>query len=236
MFDCVQANYRLLRDELNVDQVKLATGVSMGAMQSYAWTVLHPEFVQAIMPIGGSTSPGKDPVLRWIFALMTAAMQSDPVWRDTGGDYYHLPRDQHPNQGMMFGWSIMMHNGFDLDFRIDQGWNEVQKEVFSWEPKGDEGLLLRQKARDYDVIDLLYRNAFQSDLDLDPFLPSVLCPALVLHCKNDLWLRIKLAERSADRMPAARFVPYEDRWAHYSVFRAPHRVRETVQAFMDELK
>jgi homoserine O-acetyltransferase/O-succinyltransferase len=236
MFDLVQANYRLLKDELNVAQVKLATGVSMGAMQSYAWAVLHPEFVHAIMPIGGSTSPGKDPVVRWIFSLMTAAMQSDPAWQETGGNYYHLPRDRHPNQGMMFGWSILMHNGFDLDFRIDQGWDEVQKEVFSWEPKGDEGLLLRQKAREYDVIDLLYRNTFQADFDLDPYLSSILCPALILHCKNDLWLRIKLAERTADRIPAAQFVPYEDRWAHFSVFRAPHRVKDAVQAFMDEIK
>lgn len=235
MFDCVQANYRLLTDELHVGRVRLATGVSMGAMQSYVWALLHPELVQAIMPIGGSTNTSDDPVLRWIFALMTAAMQSDPVWRETGGDYYHLPKEQHPNQGMMFGWSILMHNGFDLDFRIDQGWDEVQKEVFAWEPKGDEGLLLRQKARDYDVIDLLYRNGFQGDFDLDPYLPSILCPALILHCKNDLWLRSKLAERSADRIPAARFVPYEDRWAHYSVFRSVHRVKEAVQAFMAEI-
>ena len=236
MFDCVQANYRLLVDELNVSRVKLATGVSMGAMQSYVWALLHPELVHAIMPIGGSTNTSADPVLRWIFALMTAGMQSDPQWRETRGDYYHLPKEQHPNQGMMFGWSILMHNGFDLDFRIDQGWHEVQKEVFSWEPKGDEGLLLRQKARDYDVIDLLYRNGLQADFDLDPYLPSILCPALILHCTNDLWLRIKLAEQSADRIPAARFVPYEDRWAHYSVFRSVHRVKDAVQAFMDEIK
>lgn len=236
MFDCVQANYRLLRDELNVGSVRLATGVSMGGMQSYVWAMLHPEFVQAIMPIAGSTNTAEDPVLRWIFALMTAAMQSDPVWRETKGNYYHLPKEQHPNQGMMFGWSVLMHNGFDLDFRIDQGWKEVQKEVFFWEPKGDEGLLLKQKARDYDVIDLLYRNGLQTDFDLDPYLPSILCPALILHCQNDLWLRMKLAEQAAYRIPGARFVPYEDRWAHYSVFRAVHRVRETVQAFLDEIK
>ncbi|MEJ2717401.1 MAG: hypothetical protein P8182_09725 [Deltaproteobacteria bacterium] len=36
VLDCMQANYRLLQDELNVAKVKLATGVSMGAIQSYA--------------------------------------------------------------------------------------------------------------------------------------------------------------------------------------------------------
>ena len=56
------------------------------------------------MPIGGITAT--DPISRWLFTLMTAAMQSDPVWQKTKGDYYNLPKDQHPNKGMMFGWSV----------------------------------------------------------------------------------------------------------------------------------
>ena len=36
--------------------------------------------------------------------MMTAGMQSDPAWRDTKGNYYHLAKEKHPNQGMMFGW------------------------------------------------------------------------------------------------------------------------------------
>ncbi len=81
IFDCVQANYRLLKDHQGVSKVKLATGVSMGAIQSYALAVLHPDFVEAIMPVGGITAT--DPVSRWLFTLMTAAMQSDPVWQKT---------------------------------------------------------------------------------------------------------------------------------------------------------
>jgi homoserine O-acetyltransferase/O-succinyltransferase len=236
IFDCVQANYRLLKDELNVARVKLATGLSMGAIQTYAWPLLHPEFVEAVMPIGGSTSTGKDPVLRWVFELMTAAMQSDPVWRQTSGDYYHLPKEQHPNQGMMFGWSILQHNGMDLDFRIEQGWDEVKKEVFSWEPKGDQGALLNQKARDYDCNDLIIRNNSQDRFDIDRYLPLITCPGLIIHCRNDLWLRLKLAQKSAECMPAARLVPYEHHFAHYSLFRAPHIVKDEVKDFLAQIK
>jgi homoserine O-acetyltransferase len=82
-YDYVQANYRLLKDKLGIGKVKLATGVSMGAMQSYIWPVMHPDFVEAIMPIGGLTAT--DPVVRWLFQLMTAGMQSDPVWMQTNG-------------------------------------------------------------------------------------------------------------------------------------------------------
>ena len=137
LLDCVQANYRLLRDHLKVSRVKLATGASMGAIQSYLWALLHPEFVEAIMPMGGVTET--DANLRWLFRLMSAAIESDPAWRETGGEYYHLPKERHPSRGVMFGWSILFHSAMSFDHRIQMGWDEVQKEAFAWEPHGKEG-------------------------------------------------------------------------------------------------
>ncbi|MFH0823044.1 MAG: hypothetical protein V2B18_09870 [Pseudomonadota bacterium] len=235
IFDCVQANYRLLVDYLNVSRVRLATGVSMGAMQTYAWAVLHPGFVEAIMPIGGSTSIRRDPVVRWVFELMTAAMMSDPVWRDSGGDYYHLPKAQHPGRGMMFGWSILMHNGLDLDYRVRQGWGEVVKEVFSWEPTGDKGALLREKARDYDVNDLIMRNRAQESYDVHDYLPGLSLPTLVIHVANDLWLRPSLAEEAAGRIPGARYLTFDSELAHFAVFRAPNVLKTEVAAFLRDI-
>lgn len=235
IFDCVQANYRLFRDELNVAKVRLVTGVSMGAIQSYVWAVLHPDYVEAIMPVGGSTSIRKDPVVRWIFDLMTAAMKSDPAWRNREGDYYHLPKEKHPNQGMMFGWSILFHNAMDLDFRIRQGWDEVNKEVFYWEPQGEQGLLLREKARDYDVNDLLIRNIAQSGFDINEYLQGIKNQALILHVKNDLWLRSGLAEQSAKQIPNARFFSFDSPFAHYAVFRAPNVLRKKVLSFFKDI-
>jgi len=234
-FDFVQANYRLLKDKLNVAKVRLATGVSMGAIQSYVWALMHPGYVEAIMPIGGSTSTRKDPVLRWTFDLVTAALKSDPVWRETQGDYYHLPKEKHPNQGMMFGWSIAMHTGMDLDYRVAQGWDEVKKEVFSWDPKDDEGLRLRPQAREYDANDLILRNGYNEKFDIDEHLPNIRVPSLILHVENDLWLRVGQAEESAKKIPGARFACFSDPMAHYAVFKAPHALKEEVLTFFKEI-
>jgi homoserine acetyltransferase len=235
IFDCVQANYRLLKDELNVARIRLATGVSMGAIQSYVWALLHPDYVDAIMPIGGCTASSRDPVLRWTFDLMDAALKSDPVWRKTDGDYYHLPKKEHPARGMMFAWSILLHTGMDLDYRIDQGWDEVRKEVFSWEPKGDQGILLREKARNYDANDLIVRNSAQEEFDLNPYLPDLKPKTLILHVKNDLWLREKQAEESARLIPHARFASFESPFSHYGVFQAPHALRAEVVRFFEDV-
>jgi len=233
ILDCMQANYRLLKDHLGVGKVKLATGVSMGGIQSYILAVLHPDFVEAIMPIGGLVAT--DSVSRWLFQLMTAGMQSDPVWQKTKGDYYSLPKSQHPNKGMMFGWSILGQTGFSFDFRVKQKWDEVKKEVFYWEPEGDEGASLVSKAKDFDVDDLLFRNQALAPYDISDLLGRIKAKTLILHVKNDQWLRYVLAEEAASKIKGAKLVGYEHPLAHYAVFRAPNVCKEAVVSFFNEI-
>src|SRR4029078_7343871 len=96
-FDMVQANYRMMRDHLKISHVALAAGVSMGGTQTYVWGVMHPEYVSAIMPIGGTTqSDAEDPVGNWTFQMMTAAIQSDPVWQATKRAHYKMTQAEHP--------------------------------------------------------------------------------------------------------------------------------------------
>ena len=233
-YDFVQANYRLLKDELGVAKVKLATGVSMGAIQSYVWAVLHPDYVEAIMPIGGMT--GTDPVPVWLFQLMTAAMKSDPVWRRTNGDYYHLPKEKHPNKGMMFGWSILGQSGLSFDFRNTQSWDMVEKDVFYWEPTGQQASKLVTRGNDFDVNDLLYRNAWMKTYNIDGYLDRIKAKTLILHVKNDQWLRYQEAEQTAKKIKGAKLVAFESPLAHYAVFRGPNMLMIEVIDFLKQLE
>lgn len=227
--DYVQANYRLLKDELKVGKVKLATGVSMGAMQSYMWAVLHPDYVEAILPTGGLVK--MDPCARWLFQLMTAAMESDPAWMETKGDYYHLPKEKHPNRGMMFGWSVLGQSGLSFDLRAMQPWDKVKGEVFFWEPKNGEGANLVSKAHDFDVNDLLYRNHAGTTFDIEAELPKIKAKTLILHVKNDQWLRHVTAEAAVQKIPGATLVSFESPLAHYAIFQAPNILKEDVLTF-----
>ncbi len=233
LLDMVQANYRLLKDHLGVGKVKLATGVSMGGMQSYAWAVMHPDFVEAIMPIGGMTK--MDNVPRWLFQLMSAAMKSDPVWRATKGNYYNLPKEKHPNKGMMFGWSILGESAFDFDFRSIQKWDKIEKDVFYWEPKGDQGKNLLKKAADYDVIDLLYRNQRMDVFNIDGQLGLIKAKTLVINVQNDNWIRTAVAKETVKKIKGAKLVTFPSPLAHYAVFRGPNKVKDEVAAFFKEI-
>lgn len=233
LFDAVQANYRLLKDHLNISRVRLATGVSMGGSQSYAFAVMHPDYVEAIMPIGGTTTGGpKDPVAHWTFLLMDAAVMSDPVYQETQGYYYDRPKSQHPNQGMMFGWSVLNLNAFDLDFRVTQDWKDVAPNVFYWNPPEGAGTSLQTKADEYDVNDILARNLASGPLyDMDEKLHLIKAKTLALHVTTDQWLIYSRAQKTVDKIEHAELVGYPSPLAHYAIFRGPNTVRDEVERF-----
>ena len=238
-FDMVQANYRMLRDHLKIARVALATGVSMGGTQTYVWGVMHPEFVSALMPIGGTTqSDAEDPVGNWTFQLMTAAIQSDSVWQATHGDYYNLPKEKHPSAGVAFGWSVLGLTGYDFAFRTTQSFASVQPEVFYWDPPNENaGSSVAKRAKLYDAVDLVMRNRVGETHNINADLWRIRSRTMVMHITNDQWLNFKLAERAVDRIPGADLIAEESPVAHYGVFSIiNHRKNDPkFVAFMDDV-
>jgi homoserine O-acetyltransferase len=232
--DMVQANYRLLKDHLKVGKVAISTGVSMGATQTYLWGLMHPEFVEAIMPIGGTTQ--FDGFSDWMFKLSTSGIKSDPVWQKTKGAYYHLPKEKHPNRGVMFGWSVIAHTGFDFDFTSSLPAEAVNPKIFNWDDSDETLSWCAGKAKAYDANDLIYRNNAGNNFDINKHLPNMKAKTLVIHVKNDQWLNINLAERSAKAIPWARISTFEDKLAHYAVFNAPNIMEDDIRLFLDEIQ
>jgi homoserine O-acetyltransferase len=234
-YDMVQLNYRLLKDHLNVGKVVLATGVSMGATQTYVWGALHPEYVERIMPIGG-TAGGVDNVSKWLFSLATAGLESDPVWQkyvNKPGNYYGLPKEQHPNQGVAFLWSVLAHTGFSFDLTSSMTAEQVAPKVFQWDVPLEKLSWCAGKAKAYDAVDLWYRNMKWSDYDLFPHLSKIKSDTLVIHVKNDQWLNYSLAEKTAGMIENAQIISFESPFAHYAVFQAPELFEDKISAFLE---
>ena len=230
-YDMVQLNYRLLRDRLKVGRVVLATGVSMGATQAYYWGLMHPQMVQAVMPIGGaSATDGDGPVAAWTFQLAKAALESDPVWVETKGNYYHLPKEKHPNRGVEYHWSVLSLTGYQLNYRGTLGWEAVSKEVFTWQPDesmGDHaGANLKNLAKLFDGVDLWYRDTVGEIHNVNALLPGMKARTLVVHVDNDQWLIADKAQAAAQAIPGGQYVGLRSPIAHYAVFSAPNTLRE----------
>ena len=230
-YDMVQLNYRLLRDHLKVGRVVLATGVSMGASQAYYWGLMHPEMVGAIMPIGGATATdGEGPVAAWTFQLAKAALESDPVWLETKGNYYHLPKEKHPNKGVEYHWSMLSLTGYELGYRQSLGWETVSKEVFSWTPDPrmgkNAGANIKNLARLFDAADLWYRDTVGEIHNINKLLPGMKARTLVVHVDNDQWLISDKAREAAQAIPGGQYVGLSSPLAHYAVFSAPNKLKD----------
>ena len=224
-YDVVHLNYRLLRDHLKVGKVLLSTGVSMGATQSYYWGLMYPDFVQAVMPVGGATATdGEGQVAAWTFQLAKAALEADPVWVQTSGNYYNLPKDQHPNKGVEYHWSVLSLTGYDLGYRQNQGWDAVSKEVFTWQPDPrmgkNAGANLANLAKIFDAVDLWYRDTVGEIHNINALLPGMKARTLVVHVDNDQWLISDKARAAAQAIPGGQYASLSSPIAHYAVFSA----------------
>src|SRR5437868_6367786 len=49
--DMVEAQYRLLTEGLGVNHLRLVMGTSMGGMHTWLWGEIHPNFMDALMPL-----------------------------------------------------------------------------------------------------------------------------------------------------------------------------------------
>ena len=239
--DAVQLMYRLLRDRLGVNHLHLVTGVSLGGTLSYVWGVQHPDFVGALMPIGGTPFQNRG-MARWQFDLMTAAIQSDPVYQATGGDYYHLPVLERPVRGNLFGWSLLRQSAYSDEVRVEQSFDEYKLEGFDWEQSRE---VVRSAGREpgfgqglfavalIDSNDLIYRNRAQAMLDVEKQLHRIEARTLIIHVDTDQWLHPHIARRAHERIGGSRLITFPHDLGHYGVFMAPARFGAEIRAFLE---
>ncbi len=83
-------------DHLGIGRWKLITGPSMGGMRAIEWTVMAPQRVGAIAPVGSTAAVTADQIA-WS-STQLAAIKADPKFR--GGDYYDAAPGDGPHVGL----------------------------------------------------------------------------------------------------------------------------------------
>src|SRR5678816_4074603 len=82
--DMVEAEYRLLTEGLGVNHARLVMGTSMGGMHTWLWGEIHPDFMDALLPLASLPTQisGRNRVWR---RTLIDAIRNDPAWN---GDNY----------------------------------------------------------------------------------------------------------------------------------------------------
>lgn len=86
--DMVEAQWRLLRDGLDIRRMRLIMGTSMGCMHSLVWGETHPDFARALMPL--ACEPVEIAGLNRMWRkLAIGEIEAAPAW--AGGEYRTPP-------------------------------------------------------------------------------------------------------------------------------------------------
>ncbi len=190
--DMVEAEYRLLREGLGVNHARLVMGTSMGGMHTWLWGEIHPDFMDALMPLASLPIQISGRNRAWR-RIIIDAIHNDPAWK--GGDYQTEPPSLRTAAEMLWFMSS----------------NPIlrQKEAPTL-AKTDE--VLDKFVNDYvktaDANNVLYAVAASQDYDPSPDLEKIRVPLLAINSADDLINppELGILEREIKRVPEGRAV------------------------------
>ena len=88
--DMVDAQYRLVKEGLGLDHLRLILGHSMGGMHVWNWGIHYPDFADALVPMASLPVPmaGRNWMMR---RMLIDAITTDPSWQN--GNYKKQPEN-----------------------------------------------------------------------------------------------------------------------------------------------
>ena len=197
--DMVEADYRLLTDGLGVNHARLVMGTSMGGMHTWLWGELHPEFMDALMPLASLPTQISGRNRGWR-RMVIDAIRNDPSWN--GGEYKTQPPSLRTAAEILWFMSS----------------NPVlrQKDAPTL-AKTDEVLdkFVEQIVKADDANDVLYAVEASHDYDPGPNLQKISAPLLAINSADDLINppELGILEREIKHVPHGRamVIPMSDK-------------------------
>lgn len=214
LYDNVICQHRLVTEHLGVKAIKLVTGFSMGAQQTYQWGALFPEMVESIAPICGSAriSPHN-----YVFIdSAVGALKLDPAFQD---GWYSEP----PIAGLMAFGHVYAGWLFSQDFYRERLYEQLGLASPADVVKFTQGYFLANDANDLIAMAKTWMAGDISDNeifngDFDAALAAISCKAIVMPGDTDLYFRVPDNAYEVARMPNATLKPIPSKWGHGAGF------------------
>ena len=197
--DMVEAEYRLISEGLGVNHLRLVMGTSMGGMHTWLWGEIHPDFMDALMPLASLPTQisGRNRVWR---RVIIDAIRNDPEWKD--GDYAAQPQSLGVAAEMLF---FMSSNP------------PVRQKEMPTLAESDTVLdrFVSSYMKHADATDVLYAVESSHDYDPGPDLENIKAPLLAVNSEDDLINppELHVLEKEIKRVPHGKYViiPFSDK-------------------------
>jgi homoserine O-acetyltransferase/O-succinyltransferase len=168
--DMVEAQYRLLTGGLGVNHARLVMGTSMGGMHTWLWGGMHPDFMDALLPLASLPTQISGRNRGWR-RMIIDAIRNDPAWN--GGEYKAQPPSLRTAAQILWFMSsnpVLRQQEAPTLARTDEVLNQFVDQIV----KAD------------DANDVVYALEASRDYDPGPKLEKIRAPLLAINSADDL--------------------------------------------------
>jgi len=213
-YDNVMAQHRLITEKLGIDKIRMVTGWSMGALQTFHWGALFPDMVDLIAPFCGSAKCSRH---NYVFLEgVKAALRADAAWEN--GRYTSKPEKGLRAVGRVYaGWGLSQtFYREELDLKA-LGYASLEDFLIGfW-----EGFFLPKDANNLLTMAWTWQHGDISDNDLyngdyKAALGAIRAKAYVMPGQTDLYFPVEDSQNEVANMPNAEYVPVPSIWGHFA--------------------
>jgi homoserine O-acetyltransferase len=212
--DNVRLQHKLITEKLGIERLRLVTGFSMGACQTFQWAAQFPDMVRAACPIAGSARTGN---FNKVFLLaLRRTLELDPVYAE--GFY-----DRPPVKGIKAFATIYAGWGTSEPFFREEafrplGSRSTQEHVADfWEPfflRCDANNLLSQLWT-WEAGDISANPTYGGDFEAA--LGAIKARTIIVPVDNDRYFPPVDSRNEARHIPGAKVSVVASAWGHMAL-------------------
>jgi homoserine O-acetyltransferase len=217
--DMIDADYRLVTDGLKVNHLRLVMGTSMGGMHTWLWGEMHPDFMDALMPLAclPAQISGRNRMWR---KMIIDDIRTDPEWN--GGEY-----TQQPHGLRLAAEMLTFIAGNPRNRYVEAPTLEAADKLLT--KQGDNAM------KTMDANDVLYALEASRDYDPGPGLESIKAPLVAVNFADDLINPpdVGIFEREIKRVKGARGILVQE--SERTNGHGTHTLAEVWNGYLQEL-
>lgn len=213
-YDNVKAQHKLVTEHLGISHIRLVTGWSMGALQTFHWGAMYPDMMDLLAPFCGSAKCSRH---NFVFLEgVKAALTADVTFKE--GFY-----DEKPAKGLRAAARVYAGWGFSQAFYREEldlktlGFSSLEDFLIGfW-----EGFFLPKDANNLLTMLWTWQNGDISDNemyngDYKAALGAIKAKAFVMPGQTDLYFPPEDSQNEVAAMPNATLVPVPSIWGHFA--------------------
>ena len=190
--DMVVGEYRLVTEGLGVNHLRLVMGTSMGAMHTWVWGELYPDFMDALMPLAclPIQISGRNRMMR---DMVLDSIRTDPEWKN--GEYTEQPRGLIPAI-----YTLIFMVSSPLQWQKEAPTQQAADAMFK--------RLVSSYASRMDANDMLYAYDSSRDYNPEPDLEKIKAPLYAINSADDQVNppELGIVEKLIGRVKRGRFI------------------------------